>query len=453
MAANTPVSRPEEARSRSMVSFWLHAGVLALLMFAASAPSPLYPLYAAQWRLTSATITEVFALYALTLLAALLVAGRLSDHVGRRPVIVAALAVEAAAMVCFLGARSAALLYLARFLQGLATGAAIGALSAALVELSAGRPTTVAPLVNSAAPTAGLAVGALGASALVQFGPSPSHLVYWILLACCVVAAAAVAALPEPGVRRAGALASLVPRIGIPPRARATFTGALPCLVALWGLGGFYLSLGPSLAGQLTGSADLLWGGLVIFLLTGVGAAASIAGRNYPSRPAMLQGCAALVAGVALTFAAITSGSAALLLAGTCVAGAGFGLAFLGAFRAIMSLAEPAERAGLVASVYVVSYLAFGVPAVVAGLAATHIGLHRTALVYAASVGVLAAAGAASLLIRRPVPDAAATSAPHTASPTAGGVCDLPPCPGTVPLCLHASAITATAPAMEATTP
>ena len=159
--------------------------------------------------------------------------------------IVAALAVEAAAMACFLGAHSAALLYLARILQGLATGAAVGALSAALVELSAGRSPTVAPLVNSAAPTAGLAVGALGTSALVQYGPSPSHLVYWILLACCAVAAAAVAALPEPGVRRAGALASLVPRIGIPPPARATFTDALPCRVALWGLGGFYLRDAP----------------------------------------------------------------------------------------------------------------------------------------------------------------------------------------------------------------
>lgn len=98
MAANTPISRPGAARSRPLVSFWLHAGVLALLMFAASAPSPLYPFCAAQWRLTSATVTEVFALYALALLAALLVAGRLSDHAGRRPVIVAALAVEAAAM-------------------------------------------------------------------------------------------------------------------------------------------------------------------------------------------------------------------------------------------------------------------------------------------------------------------------------------------------------------------
>src|SRR5580704_2261464 len=116
-------------------AFWLMGGLLGLLMIAAAAPSPLYAVYQADWNFSAATLTTVFAVYVVALLAAFLVAGRLSDHLGRRPVIVAALVVEVAAMACFGLAGSVPLLYIARIVQGLATGAAIGAVSASLVDL------------------------------------------------------------------------------------------------------------------------------------------------------------------------------------------------------------------------------------------------------------------------------------------------------------------------------
>ena len=112
------------------VAFWL----LGTLMFAASAPSPLYPVYQAEWHFSATTLTAVFAVYAITLLIALLVTGSLSDHLGRRPVILAALAVDGVAMVLFIAAHGILLLYLARALQGVATGAATSALSAGLIE-------------------------------------------------------------------------------------------------------------------------------------------------------------------------------------------------------------------------------------------------------------------------------------------------------------------------------
>jgi predicted lysophospholipase L1 biosynthesis ABC-type transport system permease subunit len=110
-------------------------------------------------------------------------------------------------------------------------------------------------------------------------------LIYWLLLAALILAVVAVRAIPETRARRARALDSLRPRAGLPPQARAMFMIAVPALVALWALGGLYLSLGPSLAGQLLSSHNRLSGGLVIFLLTGTAAAASTAGRSAP-RPA-----------------------------------------------------------------------------------------------------------------------------------------------------------------------
>lgn len=432
----TTIQAPRVARrtASDALGFWGLAGLLGLLMFAASAPSPLYGIYAAHWHLSATTETAVFAVYAVALLAALLVVGRLSDHLGRRPVILAAVVVESAAMACFIAADSTALLFLARTLQGAATGAAIGALSAALVELSpgAGRSAQMAAMVNSAAPTIGLAVGALGTSALVQYGPIPTRLVYWLLLGGFAVGGMLVTAIREPGTRRPEALASLVPRPGVPQHARATFVRSVPCLVALWALGGFYLSLGPALAGALSSSRNLLWGGTIIFLLTGTGAVAAILGRKSGEQQAMCYGCINLALGVGITLGGIATTSVWALLFGSVVAGVGFGLAFLGVFRTLSALARPEERAGMITMIYVVSYLAFSVPVMLAGVAVTSVGLHRVAFWYAGIVALLAVVGAATSLPK--------VRSVRAAVKTVRIGADLPPCPGTVPLCIHGDA-------------
>jgi MFS family permease len=173
-------------------------------------------------------------------------------------------------------------------------------------------------------------------------------------------------------------------------------------MIAAPALNGFYLSLGPSLAAQVLRSPDLLWGGLVIFLVGGTAAAASVALRGLGGPTALLAGSLALFAGAVMTLAAIETASAAAFLAGTAVAGAGVGTGFfLGAYRLLTALASPGQRAGLVAAIWVVFYLAFSVPVVAAGVATTHFGLHQTAAVYSAALAVLAAAAAGIFLFRR----------------------------------------------------
>lgn len=272
----------------------------------------------------------------------------------------------------------------------------------------------------------GGAIGALGTSVLVQYGPAPTRLVYWLLPASLAAGMVLVAAMRETGTRRPGALASLMPTAAVPRQARAAFARALPCLIALWALGGFYLSLGPALAATLASSSNLLWGGVVICLLTGTGAAAAILGRHSGERPAMLYGCIALFVGVAITLVAIATSITAVLLAGSLVAGAGFGLAFLGAFRTLSALAQPAERAGLITVIYIVCYLAFSVPVVAAGVAVTSAGLHDVALGYAGIVAGLAAVGAAASL-------PGTVSAAASPASSQRRMMDLPPLPGDRP--------------------
>jgi hypothetical protein len=387
---------------RRTAGFWLVAGVLFLLLFVSGAASPLYDVYQAQWRFSATTLTAIFGVYVLAFLVTLLVFGSVSDYLGRRGVIEVALVAGAGACGLFLAAHGAGLLFAARALSGVSAGAATSAGGAALVDLQP-EGSARAPVVTSAAILLGLGVGGLGTSALVQYAPAPTHLVWWLLLGACAAAAVAVSAIPETRPGRPGVLASLRPRVAVPRQARMTFAAALPGMIAAPALNGFYLSLGPSLAAQVLGSPDLLWGGLVIFLVTGTGAAATVALRRSLSGPAaMLAGCLTLVAGAAMTLAAIETASAAAFLAGTAVAGTGSGMAFfLGAYRILTPLASPGQRAGLISASWIVFYLAFSVPVLIAGVAVTHFGLHRTAVVYSAALAVLAAAAAASFLSRR----------------------------------------------------
>src|ERR1700683_2157716 len=227
-AAGEQSRRPAQSRR---TAFWLVAGVFCLMFAAAGAPTPLYGVYQAQLRFSATTLTAVFAVYALVLLLTLLVFGSVSDYLGRRRVILAALVVSAGACAVFLAAHSVGLLFAARALQGVAVGTAIGALGAALIELQP-EGSGLAPLVTAAAPALGLGAGAFGSSALAQYGPAPTRLVWWLLLRTSVAAAAGIAAMPEPGARRGGGLAPLGPQAAVPRPARGPFATAVPCLIA-----------------------------------------------------------------------------------------------------------------------------------------------------------------------------------------------------------------------------
>jgi MFS family permease len=392
----------ERSKRRTLprpAAFWILAGMFLVLFFASAAASPLYGVYQAQFHFSAATLTAVFAVYVLVLLITLLIFGSVSDYLGRIPVIITALVFSVAACAVFLVAHDVGALYGARALQGIATGLATGPIGAALIDLQP-PGTQRAPLVTSAFSTFGLALGSLITSVLVQYAPAPTHLIWWALLAVCAVSIATMPFVAEPGSRRPGVLAALRPRVVIPRQARGAYFGVLPSLLAVWALGGLFLSLGPSLAAQATGSSNLLLGGVLIFLLFGTATVAAYAARTVGSRAVLLVGCLFLVAGMAVTFGAIATSASAAFFVGAAVAGIGFGLVNLGSFRTITARATPDQRGGLVAAIYLAGYLAFSIPALIAGVTTTKYGLHSTSLVYAAALAVLAAA--AGILLLRP---------------------------------------------------
>lgn len=371
-------------RARPFVVVGLALGASLAL---ASAPSPLYAVWAATYGFGAGTLTAVFAVYAVGLLAALLTTGTLSDALGRRPVVLLALLAQAAATALFLLAGSLPVLVAGRLVQGVATGVITAAVSAWLLDTEPRRGDGA--LASAAVPTGGLAAGALVAGALVEHAPAPQRLVWGVMLVVLLVLALAVSRLPEPpGVRGP---VDLRPRIAVPTALRGAFLAATPTLVCTWALGGLYLSLGPSLVLDLARSDDRLLGALTVVALAGGGTAATLLLHRLPPVAAARGGSVALVLGVLVSVAAVPLGSTVLFLLGTLIAGSGFGPAFLNALRGLLVLAPADQRGALLSAVYLVSYSAFSAPALVAGLAVSQVGLRPTAVAYGLAVAALAA--------------------------------------------------------------
>lgn len=389
----TPVHRPVRGRR----GFWIVTAVLGFSLTAASAPTPLYGVYAATWGFSSITLTVVFSVYAVALLAALLAFGTLSDAIGRKPVVVLALVVQMASMVCFIEATGVGWLLAARVGQGLATGLVSAAGSAALLDLQPVDRPGLGARMNALMSTAGLGAGALGSGALVQYAPDPDRLVYVVLLVIAVLLAVGVGLRVDETVveRKRPSLSS---RIAVPPPIRPLFVAAVPCLAATLALGGLYLSLGPSLTADLSHSHNHFLGGGVPAMLCGTGALSIAVLQKWPPRRCMVVGCISLASGSALTAIALLAGSAPLFYASAVVAGVGFGIGYLGSLRSLVTLADPARRAALVSAIYIVVYTAFSVPVVVAGVFATHVGLHDTAIGFCVVLAALAVTALAATL-------------------------------------------------------
>jgi hypothetical protein len=395
-------SAPAARRSRltGRPALYLLASLVVSLLAASAAPTPLYAIYQRMWGFTPITITIVFGVYAVAVLVALLTLGRLSDSIGRRPVLLAALGVQILSMVVYATAGGVGELMGARIIQGLATGAALGAIGAGMLDVDRERGA----LANALSPGLGTGSGALVSALFVQFLPAPTHLIYVALIGVFAAQAIGVALLRETVTPVPVTRAVLVPEVRLPRAVRGPVLAAAPVLFAVWALAGLYAALGPSIVAALTGNQSVVLGSASVTALTVTAVSSVYLLRNVPARTVLVWGIAGLVAGVAITLVALGAGSVALFFVGTAVSGVGFGAGFQGGIRTVVPLAAPHERAGVLSLLFVVSYLGMGVPAVAAGFGATDgLGLLGAARVYGLALIILAGLALAGLRRTRAV--------------------------------------------------
>jgi MFS family permease len=397
-AARTHAER--RSRLTGQPALYLLASLVVSLLAASAAPTPLYAIYQRMWGFTPITITIVFGVYAVAVLAALLTLGRLSDSIGRRPVLLAALGVQILSMVVYATAGGVGELMIARIIQGLATGAALGAIGAGMLDVDRERGA----LANALSPGLGTGSGALVSALFVQFLPAPTHLIYLTLIGVFAAQAIGVALLRETVTPVPVTRSVFVPEVRLPRAVRGPVLAAAPVLFAVWALAGLYAALGPSIVAALTGNQSVVLGSASLTALTVTAVSSVYLLRNVPARTVLVWGIGGLVAGVAITLIALGAGSVTLFFAGTAVSGVGFGAGFQGGIRTVVPEAAPHERAGVLSLLFVISYLGMGVPAVAAGFGATDgLGLLGSARVYGIALIVLAGFALAGLRRTRAV--------------------------------------------------
>ena len=378
-------------------AFLLLASLTVSFLAGSSAPTPLYGVYMAEWGLTPLMVTVIFGIYALAVLVALLVAGRLSDHLGRRPVLLVATLAQAVTMIVFMTATSVTGLLVARVLQGLTTGAALGAIGAGMIDLDKTRGT----VANAVAPPFGTATGAIVAGVLVQFLPFPTHLVYIVFGLVFILQSLGLVFMTDSIAPRGGVLASLKPKLALPRATREPLLLATPVLIAVWALAGFYGALSPLLVKGMLGVNTPLIGGLALFVVATLGGLSVLVLQHREAKDMMMLGAASLIVGVAVTAVAVSEASIAFFFVGSMIAGVGFGAGFQGAVRTVVPFAAPHERAGVLSIIFIISYIAMGVPAVAAGwMIARHGNVVATAQLFAAVIMALAGSALLAGLLR-----------------------------------------------------
>jgi MFS family permease len=388
------VNRPRKPPLGRRLAFAIVAYAFAATMLGTTLPTPLYVFYQAEFGFSQLVVTVIFATYAVGVIAALLLFGRLSDQIGRRRVLLPGLALSALSAVAFLLADGLAPLLLGRVLSGLSAGIFTGTATATLLDLAdpenRGRATLVATIANMG----GLGCGPLLAGIVAEWSGSPLQLPFWIDLALLAPAALGVWAMAEPAEpaepkRRP----SLRPQtLHVPPEVRATFVRASMAAFAGFAVLGLFTAVGPSFAGQVLGVGNHAVVGLIVFSVFVASTAGQVAlGTLVPERRALSLGCGLLIAGMALFGSGLAATSLPLLLAGGLVAGFGQGLSFRAGLGAVNAGSPVEQRAEVASSFFVVAYVAISIPVVGEGLLAQLTGLRTAGLVFAGVVALLAA--------------------------------------------------------------
>lgn len=377
------------------------AAVMSLVaVFAASgAPIPLYERYREGNGLSTADLSLAAVAYFAAVMLTLLVLGRLSDHLGRRAVGVTAVVVAAVGCLTLLDVHNLGTLVTGRVLQGLACGLASTALATYIVDTAPDRPRWLAAATSAGAPLAGLTIGALGSGALVQYGPAPRQLVYPLTVALLAVCTVLLLLSPETVTRVHGAVASLRPRVAVPAEIRPLLPAAAAVFVSTWALGGFYQAFSPSVAADNLGTTNTLIAAAVFASFMAPNAVGGPLTGRLPPPTAQRAGMAVFALAVIGIVVSLRAGAVVPVIVCGLIAGAAQSAAFTASMRTMLPRVSPAQRSGLLATVYLISYGGAAIPGLIAGRLSSTFTLIEIAAGYAALAVV---AGAVTIATARP---------------------------------------------------
>lgn len=398
-----PAVTAREPRTLSRkASFWTAAAVAGLSLWTSAAPTTTYPLYARTWHLTPTATTAIFAVYPIVLVVFLLVFGQLSDYIGRRTTMLYGIGAMLAGVVLFAVAPSVGWVYAGRALMGVGVGLALAPATAAAVEFSARGKAARASSVTTAATTVGLSLATIVGGGLIQYGPAPRHLDFWVLVGVIAVVFPFVWMMPRH--TKDESQGRWRPRpIKVPQGIRLVYAAAALAVTTSFAFGTVFLALGAQLARDLIGSTNIFVTGLVLAILSATGGVTAILTRGFPAGRQVLAGTGFVAGALTLLEVSARSHSLPLFILTSLLGGISYGLLFSGGLGLVATHAPAHHRGGTVSAVYLVAYVGQGTVALSLGAIATASGLSTALLLGVLAIGGLTvlAFGVAGLLVVR----------------------------------------------------
>ncbi|MDT5338463.1 MAG: hypothetical protein QOD90_3968 [Mycobacterium sp.] len=382
------MTEPQPTSTRRRFGFALLAYSMAAIMLGTTLPTPIYALYADRMHFAVLTTTVIFSTYAVGVLTALLVFGRWSDALGRRPMLLAGAGFALASAVVFLFADDVPLLLVGRVLSGLSAGIFTGTATAAIVEAAPADQRDRATAIATVANIGGLGAGPLLAGALVQYAPVPLKLPFIVHIVLVVLVIGAVLLAPETSART-GSIG--FQRLSVPAEMRPVFVTAATAAFAGFAVTGLFMAVVPTFVRSVIGIDNHAIAGVVASSIFVASAVAQLSARRIPPRRAIAIGCAILVVGMLILAVALHFSSLPALVAAAVVAGIGQGISFSRGLAAVAELAPADRRAEVSSTYFVVAYVAIAVPVVGEGFASQHLGLRTAGVSFAIATAVLAA--------------------------------------------------------------
>lgn len=355
-------------------SLLVSAGVVGHTLWTSAAPALTYGLYAEEWHLTHTMTAAIFAVYPICVVVVLTGFGGVSDQIGRRATMLGGLLASLAGALLFAVAPDVWWVFAGRAMMGIGVGLAASPSTAAILEFSRPERAKSAASVTMGAQAIGFAAALLLGGALTEYGPWPTRLCFWILAVLLLVLVAGTWLLPRHAAgRTVGSWRSRIP--SVPGNVRWAFALSSTAMMAAYTFGVLVLSLGGQVELELIGSPNALLNGAVLSLFPIVMGAIGIIARTLAPLTALIVGALISCLGMALLILAVSSRDLVIYLLATAVAGGAYSLLFVGGLQVISAVAPERDRGGVLAALYLLSYLSMGAVSLALGAIATARGL------------------------------------------------------------------------------
>ncbi|AET68663.1 arabinose efflux permease family protein [Desulfosporosinus orientis DSM 765] len=378
----------EKKQNRKKIGFIGAACSLAVVYAASSAPIPLYNSYRQTIGLTNGDLAMTSVAYFVGTVITLLMFARLSNYLGRRPVVLVTLGLAMIGCLMFFYIHNAPMFLIGRLIQGFSCGLASSTVTTYIIDNAPESPGWIGAAVTSAAPMIGLAVGAFGSGALKQYGSGSLSLIFGILIVALAGCVVLITLSPETVTRKRGAVASIVPQIRLPQNIRSLLPAASATFVGTWAIGGFYQAFSAPMAAEQLGTTNTMIAAAVFAGMMAPNViGGSLAGR-MKTTIAQRMGMSVFFLSLLVIIASLRAGAVVPFLVAGIFAGAAWGAAFTGSLRGILNKTSQEDRAGVLSTVYLISYSGAAIPNLIVGRLPKTINLFEIALGYGLLVAV-----------------------------------------------------------------